>query len=585
MEKKSEKTVLAVCVFILSAAVCVAYTVHNFSKSVVYSELGISGENFIALNRNSVLCSPESSGKKTYVALGFTQNQIVHIQNMMHESGAAIRITVKSKKAVSDLNSEFGYGFLTDADFTASNRLKRKAALVSLVKGSFKTFAQQPISLSVCLDKNSKIPAGVFFYSSVPYEVLSVKFTQSVVGWSREENLLFAFSSAGGTVADDFSSVDFTDAASVFSDSDYILPAIKLSLSKTDDIGTYQKQTSVRCSYGNENLLIRRSRRQTAVLLQTSAFSEPFAKLSLGENADMVRSVLLYRNEVCPRSDGYVLDPIPTDLGLIVEWPRENWRTSSYELFEWEQFPGILFFDFADYKTQSRFLTRLAYFVEKAGYKGTLVGDDFVENRHGYNAHDYKSSDLAAFFSEARRTDFTLNESELLLRDILLHNKIIIEENGMYSAGSGAIVSISRESPLYLRRTFVAHESWHGIYFIDENFRNAVSTCYYMFDPRSMEFLQVFWETQNSLGYDRSDEYLMQNEFMAYIMQQAPFNVRAYFLGLANRGSVNVNQPELAAYVRETNAEPFVQAADFLNSYAFDNWGLAAGRVHLISRL
>ena len=106
-----------------------------------------------------------------------------------------------------------------------------------------------------------------------------------------------------------------------------------------------------------------------------------------------------------------------------------------------------------------------------------------------------------------------------------------------------------------------------------------------MFDPRSMEFLQVFWETQNSLGYDRSDEYLMQNEFMAYIMQQAPFNVRAYFLGLANRGSVNVNQPELAGYVRETNAEPFVQAADFLNSYAFDNWGLAAGRVHLISRL
>ena len=146
MEKKSGKTVLAICVFILSAAVCVAYTVHNFSKSVVYSELGISGENFIALNRNSVLCSSESLGKNSFVALGFTQNQIVHIQNMMHESGAAIRITVKPKKAVSDLNSEFGYGFLTDADFTASNCLKRKAALISLVKGSFKTFAQQQLS-------------------------------------------------------------------------------------------------------------------------------------------------------------------------------------------------------------------------------------------------------------------------------------------------------------------------------------------------------------------------------------------------------------------------------------------------------
>lgn len=77
----------------------------------------------------------------------------------------------------------------------------------------------------------------------------------------------------------------------------------------------------------------------------------------------------------------------------------------------------------------------------------------------------------------------------------------------------------------------------------------------------------------------------MQNEFMAYIMQQSFSNVRNYFIQVAGRGSVNRIQPESAEYIRSTNAQAFVDAAEILNSYAFDNWGLACGRVALIQRL
>ena len=77
---------------------------------------------------------------------------------------------------------------------------------------------------------------------------------------------------------------------------------------------------------------------------------------------------------------------------------------------------------------------------------------------------------------------------------------------------------------------------------------------------------------------------LMKNEFMAYIMQQPLSNVSAYFIHLANRGSVMNAMPDLCAWVRNTSAVTFEDAGRILDTYAFDNWGLRAGRVMLMSR-
>ncbi|MBQ1822749.1 MAG: hypothetical protein II123_04840, partial [Lachnospiraceae bacterium] len=79
-------------------------------------------------------------------------------------------------------------------------------------------------------------------------------------------------------------------------------------------------------------------------------------------------------------------------------------------------------------------------FVEKNGYKGTLVSDDFVREKHGYNAHDYKGDDIARFFNLVNEKNFRINAREKMLRQILLDNGIILNNgDGTYSGGKGAV--------------------------------------------------------------------------------------------------------------------------------------------------
>ena len=76
----------------------------------------------------------------------------------------------------------------------------------------------------------------------------------------------------------------------------------------------------------------------------------------------------------------------------------------------------------------------------------------------------------------------------------------------------------------------------------------------------------------------------MHNEFMAYILQQGLKYVPEYFVGRANLWSVRVFTPELAQYVRETNAKGFEDAAIILNDYTLDVYGITGGNVALINR-
>ena len=155
---------------------------------------------------------------------------------------------------------------------------------------------------------------------------------------------------------------------------------------------------------------------------------------------------------------------------------------------------------------------------------------------------------------------------------------------GIQNFPEGAIISISKESPRYLRAQFIAHEGVHGIYFLDEEFRNLVDVIYDIIDTKSLQFLQGFFASQPSLGYDPNDPYLMRNELMAYLLQQSVAGIPSYFAGnLANRGTVLKAIPELAKYVRDTNAQGFVDAANVLESFLFSKYGLAAGRVSLTS--
>ena len=276
-----------------------------------------------------------------------------------------------------------------------------------------------------------------------------------------------------------------------------------------------------------------------------------------------------------------LMSPITADPGVILDWPQTQWRQPSYELFAWEQFPSVLIFDFADYSVQDAYFKRLSFFAEKKGFAGKLLPDNMLTSLHGFNAHDYRAETLAAFFQKAEAEHFSLNKSELYLRKILFHNGLIVHTNTGIKAGTGAIVSISRQSPAYLRYRFMTHECLHGIYFMEERFRNTVTEAFQQTDPRAVLFLRRYFEVYQSLQYNTDDEYLMQNEFMAYILQQDSGFIQEYYNRIAWFRTMIVAEPALCRYIRKTKSKAFIRAAAQMNAFLYTTFGLKGGRIYL----
>jgi hypothetical protein len=276
--------------------------------------------------------------------------------------------------------------------------------------------------------------------------------------------------------------------------------------------------------------------------------------------------------------------PIPADPGLILSYKKGNWRDQRYEVFQWEGFPSVLIFDTANYAVQDRLFKRLAFFVEKAGYRGRLSTDRELAGQHGWNAHDYRAEDLAAFFTLAETTDFPLLPEEEELKAILLDNGILKRvAYQKIDAGVGAVISLSQESSDYLRRQFMTHEGFHGVFFIDEEFRDFSKARYNNLSPAARNFILSFFDYQH---YDISDGYLVINEFQAHVLQQPASQAGWYFGGnlaarieaspwrrsiLPKKDEASATWPEIAtAFQTEANA---------LSAYVNKRWGLDAGRV------
>jgi hypothetical protein len=273
--------------------------------------------------------------------------------------------------------------------------------------------------------------------------------------------------------------------------------------------------------------------------------------------------------------------PIIADPALVLEWPTRNWRNTDYEIFRWSGFPELLIFDFADYAAQDRMLKRLAFFVEKAGFRGRLVRDSEIASLHAWNAHDYRAEDLARFFDAARRTNFPLLDDERDLERILIDNGIILEDQGGITAGRGGIISISRQSSEYLRYRFMAHEGFHGLFFIDEDFRDFSRRRWAQLSSPAKRFIVSFFEYQQ---YDVRDEYLLINEFMAHVLQQSVSEAAGYFgsyvpkqLEATWRVSA-LPQKDEATGTWPVLSTAFTAEARAFSDYVDRRWSLAAGR-------
>jgi len=294
-----------------------------------------------------------------------------------------------------------------------------------------------------------------------------------------------------------------------------------------------------------------------------------------GEDIKVFTLNILWEPPVFPK-------PLTADPGLVISWPRENWRNTDYEVFRWERFRNLLIFDFADYAAQDRMLKRIAFFVEKVGFRGRLARDEEIASLHGWNAHDYRAEDLARFFDLARNSGFPLLAEEKELEKILLNEGIIREESGSIVEGSGAIISISRESADYLRYQFMAHEGFHGLFFIDEDFREFSRRRWEQLSPAAKRFITSFFEYQQ---YDTKDEYLLVNEFMAHILQQTVSGAANYFgqnlpARLENTWRASaLPQKDEDSGTWPTLASAFRAEAQAFSDYVNSRWSLAAGRV------
>ncbi|HTP57852.1 MAG TPA: hypothetical protein VMM82_02980, partial [Spirochaetia bacterium] len=209
--------------------------------------------------------------------------------------------------------------------------------------------------------------------------------------------------------------------------------------------------------------------------------------------------------------------PIPADPGMILSWDRAAWRRTSFEVFSWDRYPGVLIFDTATYDVQDDLFKRLAYFVEKAGYRGEIEDPSALAGRHGYNAHDYRAEDLARFFTEAAQRGLALTPGEKELENILEANDVIRQTSSGFGPGEGAVISISRSSSPILRSLLLTHESAHGLFFSLPQFRDGVEDVWQSLSPGEQD---VWKDYLSSKAYDVTDHYLVVNEFQAYLFQQ-----------------------------------------------------------------
>jgi len=267
------------------------------------------------------------------------------------------------------------------------------------------------------------------------------------------------------------------------------------------------------------------------------------------------------------------------DLGRVLD-SREP--SSDYSVYRWDLLPSVLVFDFKDYATQDSYLKRLAFFVEKIGFRGRLATDEEMAALHGWNAHDYRSEDLAAFFRAAKERSFPLGKGERDLEAVLVREGVIVENGGRAEPGRGAMISIARESGPALRWLFTVHESTHGVFFTDGEYRDFSRSLWSSLDKSE----KWFWTTYLGwAGYDVGSDYLMGNEFQAYLLQQPAAAAEEYF---SKRKSAELleKHPELtertSAYMAEFGGR-FADHARQLEAWLYKRYGIEAGRTAFLS--
>ncbi|MGP1588138.1 MAG: hypothetical protein ACTTHG_07355 [Treponemataceae bacterium] len=588
-------------VFFLLASLCIFFL--SCSDGVTNSKLSINYKEksypLIACNSEAKSASILNPEKEPYMIFKFPKELFNELKSLdsktAQNSSPALELTIKIKDFCTDNNffenTNFAIYFLTEKEFFDYQKVKDKQRHHESVSGKLtrqNTFENR-LTISYQIPKTKKTEdavAGFVIYSTQKILILNSKITQTKLGWKFcSPNPWFGYVSKGGILVQNIEQAqnapwNFSyENDSSFSDNSIHAKNFPIYVELSNILKQNSKrknnELNVKMKIANAELNLYPWQNEHKITLNSIMFeNNNIENVYFVKNNQFVNSLVFDLSAEIENSK-----PILADPGLIIHWPKENWRSKDFELFAWEEFPSILILDFADYSVQDKFLKRLAFFVEKANFVGTLLKDEQMISLHGYNAHDYKSEDLAGFFTAVEKQNFQLNNEELMLKQILLDNGWIKYENGIFSGTNTALISISKESPDYLRTTFICHEGMHGIFFIDSEFRTFIYELFDKTDKNSIEFIKAYFFVTPSLSYDIKNDYLLRNEFMAYLFQQPLSAISQYFgTNLANRHYINKFYPEIAKICRETQAQGFVEAAEKLDEYAQSRWAFNLGR-------
>lgn len=585
----------------------ILFSIIFFSCSVIPDQ----SNQVISFNNSTYPIKPLNSNAKNntisqkstspYLYYEFSDSLIKDLQiEEKSITSISLEITLLINSQNSNQNDVLAWCFLYNQDFDSNNNLAQvieKRPMMYFTQ-NFDTPGQKRVKLSYALNTEQiKQVRGIAIYSEFPVQFESASFISSYLGWLFSNNeVSFGCGIEGGSFN---SSLQFNQNTTLdFSDANKLKwgtynPDIILNFSAIEyDKSWINNQPRVWVNIEDNEVGIYRSHLINTATLNTVQFSRHFRTAKLTENREMVQGIQLKVSKQAKSSANplHKIVPITMDPGLIYDFEQSWWRTKDFEVFSWELFPSILIFDFASLERQDVYLKRLAFYMEKANYVGHLVSDRELSKHHGFNAYDFSCDTLASFFTEVSRTSFPLNTEEENLFKLCIENNLIIPDSSnskyvSYKPGIGAIVSFSHESEQYQRFTFITHESFHGIYFLDSEFRSFSDKIYDRVDSVSKNFLQGYFNLTPTLNYNINDDFLMRNEFMAYMLQQKTNSVENYYSkNIAERKTIKENLPQTSSHIRMTNASAYVKASTELSNYVNQKYGLEAGRVALIYR-
>ncbi|NNM54434.1 MAG: hypothetical protein HKM05_06900 [Spirochaetales bacterium] len=268
--------------------------------------------------------------------------------------------------------------------------------------------------------------------------------------------------------------------------------------------------------------------------------------------------------------------PLPADPASILHWPLENLREGDHDWFLWNGRRNILILLTKSYALQAQYLTRLAFFVEKQGYRGTILTEQEALRLHGWNAHDYAPEDLANFFNLVSAEDFPLSAQERELRQRLITQKLLIPTSpGHWKAGQGALLGISDESSPPLRSFLLTHESFHGLYFTTPRYRHTVTQIWNQLTPLCRQQFSNFLAQAH---YDVTDLPLVVNEFQAYSLQQDSDGWSDFFSNKVLKAPGRLDLGSTSP-LRESLLTYYLQAAEKLDQAVSEDFGLHSGNI------